>query len=51
MPNRLACKSIQKGWLEEFIGYDDVIPEVKISIRPRIDLLLQKEGKKFVLWK
>ena len=46
IPNRLVQKSIRDGRIEELSGYDDVISEVKTSSHSRIDLLLQKEGKK-----
>jgi sugar fermentation stimulation protein A len=44
IPNRLVKKSIQSGLVDELASYDQVLSEVKVSKRSRLDLLLRKEN-------
>jgi sugar fermentation stimulation protein A len=46
VPNRLVRASILAGKVAELTGFDEVRSEVKYGRNSRIDLLLQKEGKR-----
>jgi len=45
VPNRLVKKSIEDGRVEQLRGYKKVKPEVKVSDRSRLDLLLTNKDK------
>ena len=46
VPNRLVKQSIEDGLVKELTGYDRVRAEVKTGEGSRLDLLLEKNGKK-----
>lgn len=46
VPNRLVKASILAGKVKELTGFEEVRSEVKYGRNSRIDLLLQKEGKR-----
>jgi len=46
VPNRLVCKSIREGNVEELSGYDAIKPEVTVEKGSRLDLLLTQNGRK-----
>ncbi len=46
VPNRLAGQSIMAGKVGELSGYDRVISEVKVGEKSRLDLLLEKDGRR-----
>lgn len=46
LPNRLVKLAVEKGDVAELKGYDRVRPEVKTSEGSRLDLCLEKEGRR-----
>ena len=46
VPNRLVKHSVEQGLVPELIGYDRVRAEVKTSDGSRLDLVLEKEGRR-----
>ena len=46
VPNRLVFESVKAGVVPELSGYETVKPEVKISVRSRIDLVLTAVDRK-----
>jgi len=45
IPNKLVKKSIEDGLVRELKTYDQVLSEVKVSQRSRLDLLLRKQNE------
>lgn len=50
IPNRLIQKAIEEKEIEAFIEYDNVLPEIMVGNRSRLDLLLMNEtsGKCYI---
>ncbi len=46
VPNRLVRQSVEMGLISELSGYDTVKAEVKTSAHTRLDLALEKKGRK-----
>ena len=46
VPNRLVKHSVEEGLVPELTGYDRVRAEVKTSDGSRLDLVLEKEGRR-----
>jgi len=46
VPNRLVKHSVEEGLVPELIGYDRVRAEVKTSDGSRLDLVLEKDGRR-----
>jgi sugar fermentation stimulation protein A len=46
VPNRLVKQAILQGRLQDFLGYETIRSEVPYGQYSRIDLLLEKKGKK-----
>lgn len=41
IPNRLVAHSIKQGRIQDLLGYDKILSEIKVGKNSRIDLLLQ----------